>query len=404
MKIVRKFRSGGRRILNLARSITLARPFNIVDEEIGRQIVTIKDETVEPIYFPPVFELSTGGRIDYINDRLSFREIDDATVYHGSDFVTTGQSVLWKKFFLSQWQKMIPSDAFMFKREGKKLYINKPRKVFSVDLGFSMLGVHSHIWTHFLMQHFPKLMCLDAVADGKQTITILHPFYEDAQVSYLFRYFAGLYPKVSFLEIGINQAVFCRKLYYLNNTSQISDHATYIAPSDIIVPRFVLDLLKNNLNTLLERQAAEITPERESYPSKIYIGRRGQRGLLNPDEVESFFVSRGFEIIHPERYTLVEKYRLFRHAEIIAGPGSSGFTNMIFCKPGTRILLFSNYQRLVDAFSFYKYFGIRLLVLNDQDSDQTIHASYTISIDKLARSYAYLLNDVSFNGDYTPTS
>lgn len=392
MKIIKKLYQGFQRLTNLIHSYLFSTPYIIVDEDIGQKVVTIKRESIDASFFPPIFEHTRGGKINFIYPELVLRNFKSATVYHGSDFITTGKVVFWKKFFIPQWNKIIPSDEFMFRRVKNNLFIDKPKRLLKVDVGFNMLGVHAHIWAHFLLQHLPKLMCLKSLSDAEKQFTIIHPSYKDEQVKYLFKYFAGLYPNVSFLEVACGQAVFCNNLYHLNNTSQISDHATYISPSDIVIPRFVIDLLKNNLNLFLESEALESKKERKDIAVKIYIGRSGQRGLVNSKEVENFFVSKGFEIIFPEQFSTVEKFRLFRHADIIVGPSSSGFTNMIFCKPGTKILLFSNFQRLVDAFPFYKYFGINLLVLNGVDEDQTIHSSYKISIKKVIRAYDLLLS------------
>ena len=43
-------------------------------------------------------------------------------------------------------------------------------------------------------------------------------------------------------------------------------------------------------------------------------------------------------VIYPEDYFFLEQVNLFRNAEYIAGPGGAVFTNIIFCKPKTKIL------------------------------------------------------------------
>jgi hypothetical protein len=345
---------------------------------------------VERIFFPPVFGLSEGGMLDFFSDALTIKKIESATIYYGSDFVTKDTSAFWKKYFLPQWQKIIPSDAFLFKIKGEHIYIKKARVQHTVNVAFSLLGVHSHIWTHFLLQHFSKLLYIQQVLDLEPSVTIVHPIYNDPQVNYIFESFTRNYRNLSFLPVKEGDAVFCKTLYHINNTSQISDHATYIAPSDIIIPEFVLQKIKNSLNLLLaecvKRDKLQIITHK-----KIYLGRKGQRNLLNSNEVEAFFTSKGFVVVYPDKYTLQEKYLIFQNAEIIVGPGSSAFSNIIFSKPGTRVLAFSNYQRLSDALSYYKYFEIRFVMVNDKDVDQTIHSNYSISLEKLELSYNYLL-------------
>lgn len=389
--ITSKLISLRRRIFNYFYDLFFSNAFEIVDDGvISKSVFVIKEKTLERVFFPPVFGLSEGGMINFFSDALELKKIDSSTIYYGSDFFTKDKCANWKKFFLPQWQKMLPSDAFMSKINGGQIYIKKASVKHTVNVAFSMLGVHSHTWTHFLLQYFSKLLYIQKVLDLELSVTIVHPIYNDPQVNFIFESFTRNYKNLSFLPVKAGDAVFCKTLYHINNTSQISDHAVYIAPSDIIIPEYVLQQIKNSLNVFLaeclKRDKLKIIPHK-----KIYLGRKGQRNLLNSNEVEAFFTSKGFVVVYPDKYTLLEKYFLFQEAEIIVGPGSSAFSNIIFSKPGTRVLAFSNYQRLSDALSYYKYFDIRFVMLNDKDVDQSIHSSYTISIEKVEQCYYYLL-------------
>lgn len=375
-------------------SLFYSKKFTIVDENvIGFKVNVIKEESVESIHLPPIYGLSKGGCIDYIAPELALQKIEHCKIYHGSDFITKGEYAFWKKFYTPQWQKMLPSDSFIVKVKKDILYIRKSKsKEHYVDTAFSMLGVHSSTWSHFLFQYFAKLLSLSDITSREKNVTVVHPVYTDPQVNYIFNFFTSKFPNVNFLQTQAGDVVNCKVLYHVNSTSQISDHATYITSSDIIIPQFVLDAITNNLRTLLAASAANLQQDTSAH-KKIYLGRKGQRNLTNSLEVEAYFKSEGFTVIYLENITLDEKYRIFQNAEIIAGPGSSAFSNIIFSKPGTKVLMFSNYQRLNDALSYFKYFGIKLLLVNDQDENQTIHSSYSISLDKLIKAYKHLIND-----------
>jgi hypothetical protein len=389
--ILSKLFSFSKRAFNYFQAVIFSKPFEIIDERIiSKSVFSIKEKTVERIFFPPVFGLSEGGMLDFFSDALTIKKIESATIYYGSDFVTKDTSAFWKKYFLPQWQKIIPSDAFLFKIKGEHIYIKKARVQHTVNVAFSLLGVHSHTWTHFLFQYFSKLLYIQNVLDLEHSVTIVHPIYSDPQVNYIFKSFTRHFKNISFLPIKNGDTVFCKSLYHINNTSQISDHANYITPSDIIIPEFVLHKIKNNLISFLA-ESVEIKKQQFTNYKKIYLGRVGQRNLLNSDEIESFFISKGFKIVYPDKFSLHEKYMIFKNADVIVGPGSSAFSNIIFSKPGTKVLAFSNYQRLCDALSYYKYFGICFVMVNDKDVDQTIHSNYSISLEKLELSYNYLL-------------
>ena len=72
---------------------------------------------------------------------------------------------------------------------------------------------------------------------------------------------------------------------------------------------------------------AQQAPERD-YPARFFCARRGaSRACRNAADVEALFAGRGFEVVHPEDFSLPEQVRMFRRAEVVAGyAGSALFT------------------------------------------------------------------------------
>lgn len=54
--------------------------------------------------------------------------------------------------------------------------------------------------------------------------------------------------------------------------------------------------------------------------------------------IEDFFASNGYEIVFPESMEFLDQVSMYSQASHIAGLKSSGFCNMIFSKPGTKII------------------------------------------------------------------
>jgi len=54
--------------------------------------------------------------------------------------------------------------------------------------------------------------------------------------------------------------------------------------------------------------------------------------------IEDFFKSIGYEIVFPENMSFTDQVILYSRASHIAGLKSSGFCNMIFSKPGTKVI------------------------------------------------------------------
>lgn len=80
------------------------------------------------------------------------------------------------------------------------------------------------------------------------------------------------------------------------------------------------------------------------YPKKIYISRSKVKGrsLINEHEVESFFKSKGFVIIHPQELDISKQISIFASAEQIVGAAGSAMHNAVFCSDKAKILMLSS--------------------------------------------------------------
>ncbi|HIK50553.1 MAG TPA: tetratricopeptide repeat protein, partial [Oscillatoriales cyanobacterium M59_W2019_021] len=134
-----------------------------------------------------------------------------------------------------------------------------------------------------------------------------------------------------------------------------SDRHPHVRADRLIVPSFpgdlgmpspwVLDFLRQTF--LPETSLAKPSADR------IYISRSkaGYRRLLGEAEVISCLQGFGFVSVALEELSLDEQIHLFRNAKTIVGAHGSGFTNIIFCQPGTQIVEF------VSPHYFRHYFG-----------------------------------------------
>ena len=73
---------------------------------------------------------------------------------------------------------------------------------------------------------------------------------------------------------------------------------------------------------------------------KLYIsrGRNVGRGVANEGEFIPDLVELGFEVIEPATHAWSEQVRLFAQASLIVAPHGAGLANLVFCRPGTRVL------------------------------------------------------------------
>ena len=71
-----------------------------------------------------------------------------------------------------------------------------------------------------------------------------------------------------------------------------------------------------------------------------YLLRRktGCRRLLYEKRIEEALKPHGFQAVEPEKLSLGAQIALFDQAEAVIAPHGAGLANMIFCRPGTKIL------------------------------------------------------------------
>ena len=102
------------------------------------------------------------------------------------------------------------------------------------------------------------------------------------------------------------------------------------------IPIWLSDFLKLNfLNKSLQESKIK------KFPKKIYISRKDAtslRYIINEKEVDNALKNKGFSNLTMSDYTFKDQVALFHNAEVVIGLHGAGFTNIIFSKPGCKII------------------------------------------------------------------
>lgn len=101
----------------------------------------------------------------------------------------------------------------------------------------------------------------------------------------------------------------------------------------------------------------------EGLGKRIYITRRDatKRHVANEDELMANLAERGFTMVCPGELPWTEQIAAFAHADWIVGPHGAGFTNILFARPGSRLVeLFPAeenlwyFQRMAESVGVYR--------------------------------------------------
>jgi capsular polysaccharide biosynthesis protein len=75
---------------------------------------------------------------------------------------------------------------------------------------------------------------------------------------------------------------------------------------------------------------------------RLYVSRRtaDARKVLNEDEVSEVLATFGFEEVVADQLSIPEQAETFASASVVVGPHGAGLTNLVFCKPQTKVVEF----------------------------------------------------------------
>ncbi|RZI61017.1 MAG: glycosyltransferase family 61 protein [Rubrivivax sp.] len=94
------------------------------------------------------------------------------------------------------------------------------------------------------------------------------------------------------------------------------------------------------LRDMASRIKRAVPPPSPGARRRLFLRRGGSyRRLLNEAELEQFLVAQGFAAVDPGELSVHEQVRLFGEAELIVGPSGAAMTNMLWCRPGTRVVV-----------------------------------------------------------------
>jgi capsular polysaccharide biosynthesis protein len=114
----------------------------------------------------------------------------------------------------------------------------------------------------------------------------------------------------------------------------------HVQPDALIVANWTGGFDPTVAEWLRERFLSRLTPASIAGPKRIYVsrGRIGRRHIENETELLEVLRPLGFQTVFCEDLTFQEQMRLFHDAEVIVTPHGAGLSNLLFCRPGTKVI------------------------------------------------------------------
>jgi capsular polysaccharide biosynthesis protein len=145
-------------------------------------------------------------------------------------------------------------------------------------------------------------------------------------------------------------------------------------------------------HALMQTLADQFEPKqlgRRIYVSRLKHGQvsGSTRIMLNEDKLAERLADLAFEIIEPERLTTEEQIATFASADMVVGPSGSAMFNVVFCRPGTKLVDIESEPNWIYAHtglfaSCQLRYGLFVGRADPSDS-RPVHRRWTVDIEPL---------------------
>lgn len=236
-------------------------------------------------------------------------------------YITEGNALLSEVSFQYVQESVSEAESPVFKRR----FFREPLHLKGRTLSLVAGGVSGRgNYYHWLIDVLPRLQTLaDSRFAGTLDHVVVPQFDRDFQKTTL-----------RLMGVGEEQIVVCGPFTHIQcEELLVTTHPR--GTRSILVPDWVFDLYDRLKQAVIESG---------DYPKKIYVTRKDTklRGVVDEDRLIDYLKSYGYEPVTLAEHDFDGKVNLFHAADSVISAHGAGLTNLMFSRPGTRLLeLFS---------------------------------------------------------------
>ncbi|MGU3667448.1 glycosyltransferase family 61 protein [Methylobacterium sp. A49B] len=218
-------------------------------------------------------------------------------------------------------------------QENKAVVVASLDQTLHCNEAILICGRCSPNYFHVFIEYFSKVILVDQIHHLKTVPIIVDAKLFPQELAIL----DILSPDRTHIIIDNRTATRVRKLYVVSTPTYLTDNFLQRPWENSAIYTSTIVGMRDRIVEKLEHESANGRSGK-----LIYLARRSGRTVINGVELEEMLSSLGFDIIYPEDLSFVEQFWLFRNADLIVGPLGAAFTNVIFCRPGTKIIALSS--------------------------------------------------------------
>ena len=139
----------------------------------------------------------------------------------------------------------------------------------------------------------------------------------------------------------------------------------------------------------------------KKFPKRFFISRKNasSRRKFNEEAIINLLSEFEFETVFPETLSFADQISLFNQAEFIMGGSGAAFTNLLFCNPNCKVVMFIIARYPTTTFStIARAVNIDLLYITEEDTNknlitESIHDPFEIDIRYLKEQLIRLIEN-----------
>ena len=252
---------------------------------------------------------------DYIatikNGRIFAADINNFAVISSDNYLLDEVSFQW-------------IDSLVDAKENTALKIKaftKPKKYKGRVFSLLSLGASKHYYYHWVFDSIAKLYMLKKSGLFDKVDYFLVPNYQYQ------------YNKDYLTHFGIDESKI------INEEEVHHVEADYLMVASLVriqdhLPKVFCDFFYDSFINAIGKK-------RNQSGKKIYIARGDaarSRKVNNESELIAVLKKLGFEIYYLSKLSVLDQARIFNSADLIVAVHGGGFSNLVFCEPGTKVL------------------------------------------------------------------
>ena len=276
--------------------------------------------------------------------------LEDVVVFGASTLVLVGEELVLDDELADFNSREFGKKAPFIKLTPENLvmmdYVKKPSM--RIKEGVLLSCGHDANYFHWLVECLPKLVLIDHLNLYKDAPLLIPTDLHKNLMAALEKVNVNNRPVIC---IEPNSPCAVERLIFLSALSRVVDR--YEGR-----PAFDVDIVLSHkwISKVSERLKKDLQPGWKPSRKLFLTRRKGLRILGNLEEIEQLVSAHGFEIVDLNGMSLDAQIELFSQASLIVAPTGAALTNMLFCQPGTKVIIFmSNHE--VTNYYFWSNLG-----------------------------------------------